>query len=145
MSPHCPESHEELASASSANDGGIYSDGCRYKADIVVEVVVSRRSLEYRCHVISTATVPPEVGRGHVREVVGRGEDIGSAVEQAMDRAVMAEISKIYLVQAISRAEDLAYEFEADERDKKAEEAESHPNKQSSFYRSIREADKSRL
>lgn len=102
---YCPQSHEKLSTAST---GGDHVPGHQYRD---VDVVVSRRGDRYRVHVVeswgSAQGYDEEHGR---REVVGRGDSIRHAINDARKRAEDCGITIEYLVQALSMSEDEAEE-----------------------------------
>lgn len=105
---YCPKSHKELASESVGVAYG-HVPGHQYHD---VDVVISRKGDNFRCHVCeswgSAQGYDEEHGR---REAIGRGASIRSAVNDARVRAGAAGITCEYLEQALSKAEDAAEEF----------------------------------
>lgn len=104
---YCPKSHTELASASNGNPYG-HVPGHQYRD---VDVVVSARGDKYRVHVVeswgSAQGYDEEHGR---REVIGRGESVREAVEDARQRAKDAGIGCEWLEQSLTQAQDAAEE-----------------------------------
>lgn len=110
----CPKSHTQLAEEYAGNAYG-HVPGSDYHD---VYVLVSTRSKnKFRVHVCESwgsaqgylrgACIDEEHDR---REVIGRGDSIARAIEDARDRATHAGIETEYLEQALSLAEDAAEE-----------------------------------
>ena len=104
---YSPKSHRELSDVTVGEEYG-HVPGHHYHD---VDVVISERRGKYRCHVVeswgSSQGYDEEHGR---REVIGRGDSIEAAADDARRESVSAGIECEYLVQAVSLSVDAAIE-----------------------------------
>ena len=110
---YCPKSHVELASEYAGRPYG-HVPGHQWHD---VDVVISERDGRFRCHVVESTG--SSQGRGadqeHNRtEVIGRGDSITEAADNARQMAVDADVHLAYLTSALSLAVDAAEEALAD-------------------------------
>lgn len=104
---HCPKTHDQLAETCAGNEYG-HVPGHQYHD---VEVLISRHGDVYRCHVVETWGSAQGYDEEHGRrEVIGRGESITRATNQAREDATKAGMDAGYLAQAMSQAIDEAEE-----------------------------------
>lgn len=102
---YCPVGHIELAREAYTHG---HVPGHQYHD---VEVLISRRGVRYRCHVVETWGSD----QGYLQErgrlsVVGRGGSLREATSEASSAARQAGIKQEYLAAALSVAADAAEE-----------------------------------
>jgi hypothetical protein len=118
LTAYAPKTHNKLADACAGVPYG-HVPGHQYHD---VDVVISRsRSGRFRCHAVESwgSAQGCRSYQEHGRiEVIGRGDDIREACEDAMDRGQQAGMHVSYLTSALAAAEDEAEEAEeAEEAD----------------------------
>lgn len=108
---HCPKSHVKIAESCVGKPYG-HVPGHQYHD---VETLISAKSGRYRVHVVeswgSAQGYDEEHGR---REVIGRGDCLRDAIDDAGDAAKTAGMDESYLIQSLHKAMDEAEEWEAD-------------------------------
>lgn len=105
---YCPPSHTRLAGQSAGKAYGHVPGHQYHDVDVVISET-PRKS--YRVHVVESSGSCQGHDEERERcEVIGRGDTIPGAVQDARTRATRAGIEAKYLEQALSLAEDEALE-----------------------------------